>query len=474
MLRRVRRGLFSLAESDFEGRVLMRSVWIWCALVAVHLCVSSAGAEEKTVSRERWQQILGPSVGEIPGDPDPGGEVVWRKEFESALREATITGRPLLVTWRCLPCEQCAEFDKEILDGSPRLDPLLRRFVTVRLTDASKLDERYFPYRTHQDLDLSWWAYFLSSEGNLYSVFGGKDHVSENTRISEAAFINVLQRVLAHHYDPRRSDWNVDLPVGAASKTKSGPMETRGYELLLAKRPGIAKPHREYGSCIHCHQVGDMLTLEAIDAGTFKVEQLIEKWPFPENVGILLDRDDGLRVAKVERGGPAEAIGLRVGDRLAMANGTRLFGQADFRGVLHRAAFGQDSIDIAWLRGDDVHFGTLHVEAGWRASKHSWRKTVYDGVYGPGMGFFPLKGPQAGKGKGLSIKPWMGPKPSDRPVFATGLRPHMEIIAIDGMDEDLETRELISWFRLNHKPGDRVTYTVRGGKKFRFVLPQDE
>jgi hypothetical protein len=376
------------------------------------------------------------------------------------------------VTLRCLPCKQCAEFDKDVLDGGSELNPLLQQFVTVRLTDATQLNEQYLPYRTHQDLDLSWWAYFLSPEGNLYGVFGGKDHISDTTRISERAFINSLERVLTHHYDPRRAGWKIDLPPGEPSKTASSPQETRGYDLLLEKRPGLAKPHPQFGSCIHCHQVGDMLNLEALDAGTFTVEQMTEKWPLPENVGVVVDRDDGLLVTSITAGSPAADLGLQPGDRLGMADRNRLFGQADFRGVLHRAA-DSGQVLLGWTRNGDVQFGTLKVKPGWKATENSWRKTIYDGVYGPGMGFFPLKGPNAGKGKGLSVKPWMGRPPSDRPVYETGLRPNMEIIAINDMNEDMEIRKLIAWFRFNHQPGEEVTYTVKGGKKYRYTLPQE-
>lgn len=422
-------------------------------------------------SQDLWTEILGPPRGTIAADP--GGRIEWRTDFTKALEEARKTNRPLLVTWRCLPCEQCAEFDKNVLEGSNSLDPLLRRFVTVRMTDASQLDERYFPYKTHQDLDLSWWGYFLSPGGDYYGVFGGKDHVSDSTRISEKAFVNSLQRVLAHHHDPRRAGWKVDLPMGTASGTKSGPRDTRGYDLLLAKRPGIGNPHPEHGSCLHCHQVGDMMTMEALDTGTFTEEHFTGKWPLPENVGIHLDRDDGLLVTKVVPDSAAAQAGLKSGDRLGMANGTRLFGQADFRGVLHRSGKGADTIHLAWTRDGKTHFGSLEVEPGWRATENWWRKTVYDGVYGPTMGFFPLKGPNQGKGQGLSIKPWMGPKPHERPIYATGLRPHMEVVAINGMKDDLPGRQLIAWFRLHHKPGDEVVYTVRGGKQFRFVLPEE-
>ncbi|BCX47445.1 peptidase [Haloferula helveola] len=419
-----------------------------------------------------WKEILGPPQGEVPDDP--GGRVVWRDDFPKSLEEARRTGRPLLVTWRCLPCKQCADFDQAVLDGGEALDPLLRRFVTVRLTDASLLDERYFPYRTHQDLDLSWWAYFLSPEGDYYGVFGGKDHVSDTTRMSEAAFVNTLRRVLEHHHDPRRETWGIDLPHGTAATEPKGPKDMEGYRLLLAKRPGMANPHPQHGSCLHCHQVGDMLTLETLESDTFKPDDLLGKWPLPENAGIRLDRDDGLLVNDIDPGSPAELAGLRTGDRLGMAGGMRLFGQADFRGVLHRLDSGATTVPIAWTRDGDVRVGRLSLKSGWRTTENWWRKTVYDGVYGPGMGFFPLAGPRFGKGQGLSVKPWMGPKPAERPIFATGLRPSMEIVAINGMKDDMEIRKLIAWFRFNHSPGDEIRYTVKGGQEFRHVLPVEE
>lgn len=453
------------------GSILLATALLLACQSALAAAEPNAG-ELTDSGKAKWREILQSRQWKVPADPDPLGEVVWRKDLSAAMKEAKETGKPLLVTWRCLPCEQCAEFDEEILEGSLTLNPLLRRFVTVRLTDASLLDERYFPYKTHQDLDLSWWAYFLSEQGDLYGVFGGKDHVSENTRISEEAFINNLVRILKHHYNPGRQSWKIDLPVGHASQVATGPKDSQGYTLLKAERPGLGKPHKEFGSCIHCHQVGDMLNMEAMQSDTFDVRTLTDKWPLPENVGLLLERDHGLLVKQVTAGSPADRAGLKPGDELLMAENTKLFGQADFRGVLHRASHGADQVDLAWRRGQDVQFATLEVAPGWRKTKSYWRKTVYDGVYGPTMGFFPLRGPKAGKGQGLSIKPWMGPKPAERPVYGTGLRPNMEIVAINGMGKDLDARQLITWFRLNHKPEDEVTYTVRGGKEFRFVLPK--
>ena len=219
---------------------MFRGSFVSLSLFSV-ICAGIAQSSEPA-NEQRWRKILGKARVALPADP--GGKVTWRNDFPAALAEAKRKAMPLLVTWRCLPCEQCAEFDKEILEGSESLNPLLRRFITVRLTNANLLDERYFPYRTHQDLDLSWWAYFLSSDGDYYGVFGGKDHVSENTRISETAFENSLERVLKHHYNPRRSSWDIDLKAGHTSKSKSVPSDSRGYEVLAKKQPWLGKPHK--------------------------------------------------------------------------------------------------------------------------------------------------------------------------------------------------------------------------------------
>src|SRR5437763_10117256 len=112
-------------------------------------------------TQRNWQQILGPAQGQAPAPLD---KVVWRTDLSAALAEARASNRPLFVTLRCLPCKQCSAFDKDVLEGGPGLDPLLRQFVTVRLTSAKDIDLRLLPVQGYQDLDMSWWGYFLSPE----------------------------------------------------------------------------------------------------------------------------------------------------------------------------------------------------------------------------------------------------------------------------------------------------------------------
>ena len=101
--------------------------------------------------------------------------------------------------------------------------------MTVRLTNARDVDLGLLPMEGFQDMDLSWWGWFLSPEARVYGVFGGKDHVSDSTRISVDALENTMERVLDHHYDPRRKGWNVDGPAPDLDAPARTPYDLPGY-----------------------------------------------------------------------------------------------------------------------------------------------------------------------------------------------------------------------------------------------------
>jgi hypothetical protein len=419
-----------------------------------------------------WAQVLSPAQTSLPA---PREKVVWLGELGPAMATAKAENRPLFVTFRCLPCKQCSAFDKNVLEGGPELDPLLKQFITVRLISAKDLDFRIFPAEGFQDLDLSWWGYFLSPEGRVYGIFGGRDEVSDETRISSPALVNTLRRVLAHHYDPRRAAWDIDGPAPDLAAAPRIITDLPGYASWADGRT-LDKRTREAG-CLHCHQVAEVLRQPAIDAKSFDKTKDTEVWPLPENVGVTVDRDDGLRVTGVRPDSPADRAGIKPGDALAMAGGRRLFGQADFRGVLHRGPHGAGTIDIAWLRQDAVRTGQLSLPDGWRKTNLGWRTSIANGNIGASPGFWPipvspqdrqkLKLPDAA----MALRP-LGISPEAK---AAGLEPGSIITAIGDDASDLSGRPLLVWFRLLHEPGDEVTLTVRNGsgtsKKLTYKLP---
>src|SRR6185436_12323487 len=137
------------------------------------------------------------------------------------------------------------------LEGGPELDPLLAQFVTVRLTSVRDLDLRAFPVEGWQDLDLSWWGWFLSPRAEVYGVFGGRDEKSDTSRISTQALATTLRRVLDHHHDPRREAWHVDGPAPELGGEMHTPTRLAGFT-SWSKRGGA---QLEHDGCMHCHQV---------------------------------------------------------------------------------------------------------------------------------------------------------------------------------------------------------------------------
>src|SRR5687767_3470334 len=95
-------------------------------LLSIALALGANGAHGGTMPP--WNAILGPPQGKVPGPASV--TVTWRTDLAAAMAEARQKNRPLFVTFRCLPCKQCADFDKEVLEGGSGLDPLLTQFIT--------------------------------------------------------------------------------------------------------------------------------------------------------------------------------------------------------------------------------------------------------------------------------------------------------------------------------------------------------
>ncbi|MDF3130166.1 PDZ domain-containing protein [Kiritimatiellaeota bacterium B1221] len=399
---------------------------------------------------------MGPSQGSIPGPAF--SDVEWRDDLTAALQEAQHKNLPIFITLRCPPCKQCSFFDALVLRGSAAMTPLFKQFVTVRITNAAEMDHRILPFTDYQDLDVSWWGYFLSPEGRIYGVYGGKDHLSDKTRINEESLVKTMQRVLAHHYDPRRAIWDLEPPAPNLQGQPERATDLPGAALYMKDRKDLSSQ-----GCIHCHQVNDMIYRGKMEAPGFDKTRDIVPWPYPENLGFKVDAEDGLLVASIEPGSPADTAGVKVGDQLKVANGQLLFSEADLRGVLHRSPSGPAVITLYVNRNGQPAQAVIQTAEDWKRTVLYWRKSIYDGVLGATPGFFPLKGPEMGKGS-LSLRAFTKGK-EQHPAVKAGLKPNQVVVGVNGMNEDMNSREFLTWFRMNFESGDKVELTVKQGGK---------
>ena len=95
---------------------------------------------------------------------------VWvYNDIPAAMAEARRTSKPLFVTFRCVPCRDCAAFDADVANGSEKVRLFARdRFISVRQVEMKGVDLNQFQF----DYDLNWAAMFLNADGTVYARYG--------------------------------------------------------------------------------------------------------------------------------------------------------------------------------------------------------------------------------------------------------------------------------------------------------------
>jgi serine protease Do len=296
------------------------------------------------------------------------------------------------------------------------------------------------------DYDLTWAAFFLSPEEEVYGRYGGRDARSPDSLMSLAGLRHAMSAALAAH----RRAAKTDLRPGQPSRTAD--------QYPAAQR-------RPADSCIHCHHVYDFRRESLQAQGKWRLEEL---WVYPEpaKVGLTLDLDEGERVQAVARDSAADHAGLRAGDRLLSVNGVTVAALADVQFGLHRAG-DSGEIPVAWLRAGKTMRGLLRVGPGWRKTDISWRWSL--------RGLEPSSWVH-GEDLTASEKMKLGlPEQQlafyegnfvSAPARQAGIRQNDVILGVDGKRLEMTAQQFEAYIKLNYKVGDRLTYNIlRAGQR---------
>ncbi len=271
--------------------------------------------------------------------------------------EARATGKPLLVTLRCVPCVACQGIDAGILNSSD-LQPLLDQFVCVRVINANALDLSLFQF----DYDLSFSTLIFNADGTIYGRYGSWRHQKDAADATTAGYRAALEAALDIHrgYPANKVSLNAKQGAPVIFRTPIDMPSLAGkYERELNWGGKVVQ------SCVHCHQIGDALRASFRDAQKPLPAELIYPMPAPETVGLSLDAEKPARVVAVAAKSAAEAAGLAAGDELVMLNGAPPISIADVAWALHRAPE-QGELPIGRKRGDKVESIALKLAGGWR------------------------------------------------------------------------------------------------------------
>ena len=284
-------------------------------------------------------------------------------DIDAATAESRRTGKPLLVLFRCVPCQCAAELDRQITRGGAALDQLLDRFVCVRVVRMNGVDVRRFQF----ERDLSLAVLFLNADGTVYGRYGTRAVAQRTalTHISLPSFLRALERVLDLHaaFPGNRAQFAGKQPV-------PGPSQLADTLPFLRPFPG----KQAVQNCIHCHMVGEADLSARTRAGTLTASDI---WPFPlpENLGLRLDVDDGLQVKTVRADSPAGRLGLQPGDQLVALGGQPLISQADIQWALHHTPL-ESKLPITLRRGGEPLTRVLDLSGDWKKSNMPWRESL--------------------------------------------------------------------------------------------------
>ncbi len=389
-------------------------------------------------------------------------------DLEKARAEARRLDQPIFVTFRCVPCHACKGFDAEVAKGSQRIKNLAaQHFVSLRQVEMKGVDLSQFQF----DYDLNWAAMFINADGTVYGRYGTQSAEGPDAYNSIASLEKAMHRVLQLHKDYPKNRVFLKGKKGAP----------KPYETAL-EMPGLHNKKKfaeatARNNCIHCHNVHDAEYDHLLATGRY-TEDLLWRYPLPQNLGITIDRDDGQLVKSVQPGSAAAAAGLRAGDRVTLVNNQAIISIADIQWVLHNLPNRRTLIKFDVMRGSAMLPLTLVTAEGWKRTDISWRGSLWNlrprmRVWTPDASAAEVRrlGLPAGQ-KALKVK-WINRgSPEGRAAMQAGMREGDFIIAIEGKPVRMDHRELNYYVKLNYKPGQKLPVTLwRNGRKIELKWP---
>lgn len=394
-------------------------------------------------------------------------------DLPKAYAEAERTGKPIVVSFRCIPCEECVKLDDELVDTDPVIRPLLEQFVCVRIIGTNGLDLDRFQF----DTDQSFAMFFLGPDKTIYGRFGTRSHRTEwVTDVSLPGMAAALRGALALHRGGE------EIKATLAGK-QGAPLEFGSPEKYPALQDRYTDRLNDEGdvvkSCIHCHQIGDARREFYWNQNRPIPEKLLFPYPHPKSVGLVLDPDHRARIKSIVPGSPAAKLSLQPGDEILTAHDQPLLSMADVQWVLHQADPAGDRIKLRVRRGDRYANLTLQLRDGWRRRDDiSWRVSSW-GQSRIALGGMRLEPIEAAQRRELGIDTPMalrvrsagryGPHATAR---RQGFREGDLVVRYDGRDDLRRETDIFAWVNDHHQQGNQVEIEfLREGRRRTLRLP---
>jgi hypothetical protein len=380
-------------------------------------------------------------------------------DLNEGVRVARATNRPLLVVFRCIPCEACQEFDDDVARRDPIIRDILDEFVCVRIVQANTIDLTRFQH----DFDQSFAAYLMNPDLTIYGRFGTRSGRPEHEDIALEGLRKAMQEALRIH-----RNYGAVRPSLAGKQVKQARYKTPRDYPSLSGRYGETIDYQEKTakSCMHCHQIREAERLVYRTAKEPVPDEVLFPYPDPAVLGLKMDPKQMARIERVTPGTAAERAGLRAGDELLDLEGQPLLSTADVQWVLHTAPATAKLTANVRREGMAV-VRTLLLPEGWRRGDISWRATTWD-LRRMGLGGLRLEeltleeraqAKLAGDVLALRVR-HLGEYGEHAVAKRAGIRKGDILVSFDGLVGRMSESELLAYTLQKKQPGDEVDVTV--------------
>jgi hypothetical protein len=353
--------------------------------------------------------------------------------------------------------------------GSDELNKALAPYVCVRITNLRDVDVRNLRF----DFDLTFAAMLMHADGTVYHRYGSRGADGPADHLSLTSLAALLRDTVPEHQ--------------AYERTPQPPAQQP--PLPAIRLPHLAKKiaQGEKIECVHCHTINDAEFAERELAKTWKQDDLYV-FPDPARLGLTLDREHQALVTAVAAGSPAAAAGLRKGDELtSLGEQASVRTLADVQWALHKAAFGDTQLPIAFRRGADTTRATIALRDGWKRcppEDYAWRPFKWNLSPSSGFGGQVLSAAereQLGIAAGKFamrvgyIVDWGDRAARGRAARQAGLKNGDVVVGFAGKDDFVSVPHFHAWVSLTRTAGEDTEIVVLRGKErtvLRYALPQ--
>ena len=402
-------------------------------------------------------------------DDNARGQNQWiYNDLQKAMTEARRTGKPIFVTFRCVPCNACKAFDAEVAKGNNVIRDLAEKhFISLRQVEMKGVDLSLFQF----DYDLNWAGMFINADGVVYARYGTQSTDGPDAYNSIAGLKNTMERVLKLHAAYPANKVQLAGKRGTPKPYKTA-MEMPGLENKQAYRQTT---HRN--NCIHCHNIHDAENHKLHLEGKLTKDKLW-RYPLPENIGLNIDAADGQRISKVLPNSPATRAGLKTGQRITHANGQPITSIADLQWVLHNLSNGVETIGLTVAGSSRAH--AVRTAPGWKKTDISWRGSLWAlhpriRVYFPPASANEIRRLNLPVGQNALKVKWINTGSKEgRAAYSAGLRLNDYVVGIAGkpFDNSINHRTFNLHVKMNYKSGQKLPLDlIRSGRKMRLDLP---